>query len=192
MYLKRISIRLAILILILTSGAILGRAFAGRPRAIQKVVTKRAEPPGLADALAATREKHRAESLKWRGTALIVHPDARGDVLKLHQQIVADFARLDPKIPSRLDHYSWLSTDYDTDVTITGWWGQVADVTPQDDHCLVTIKVSPYIHAPNRGGVALIPRRTEYYRYVPATHQLTYVDAEPRPEGEGVNSVMID
>jgi hypothetical protein len=100
--------------------------------------------------------------LRYQGTDIRPHPEARGDELALHQEIARGLSALDLKPEQRMAHFRWCDRP---ELGCTGWYGTISEVARSPRGWLVDVRVSPRLVS-DLGAVTITPDYViESYEY---------------------------
>lgn len=83
----------------------------------------------------------RQESERYRGLLVMPHPAAKGEALVFQEQIGSLMMKSDFVPDKRVQGFRWIPTEIGR--TITGWQGNIMDVTPGPEGMVVTMRVVP-------------------------------------------------
>ncbi|MDX2037103.1 MAG: hypothetical protein SFX72_10660 [Isosphaeraceae bacterium] len=127
-----------------------------------------------------------AQFTEDRGTKIVTHPDARGEMLELQREIAQALSNRNLRPPARDAHFAWLQDQpllRDGTVRFIGWHGGIVDVAPAGPETwVVKVHIYPWLAAVSMK-TAQPDHVVETYRYSKGRVELIASDAEtPKPQ----------
>jgi len=182
-------------------GCVIGNSFAGKPPRSRRPAQQPAkpaaipnfvipEPNGAREAREKALAQGKIDNLSYKGTKVGVRTDLAHAVRTVHQQLAAEFSRLEPSPAERQPRFQPLF-DARPEIKLTGWHGFILGTEERPDGIHLRVKVTPSIAAPDAGLLHYTDYWIENYLYSPRDKTLTFLGGE-EPAELPLKALMID